>query len=178
MTRLTITLTDEQLKFVDSIMSATEGYRPNARQRAEAVPGLLGDYAGLRDEYDRVTQQRDREAASCARATDTVKVLESRLDAARAALKQERARHAASRGRLDKVTRTAERLRTSRDRYRHLALAVDAALAGRDRLDAGANGLVERIGHALHRLGFRLPEPAAQDAAGSSGRNEVGSGRR
>ena len=75
----------------------------------------------------------------------------------RGARRRDRERHARIRRSLDNARAAAERFAASRDRYRDLALLVEAALLARPPSD-DFGGLAERVARALQQKGCVLPD--------------------
>jgi len=140
-TRLAVKLTAAQTEALDWIVrrDATDCHSLDDRARAAAIGGILLRHVGElrgRDERD---------------------ALRNALEAERAARRRDRERHARIRRSLDNARAAAERFAASRDRYRGLALRVEAALLARPPSD-DFGGLAERVARALQRKGCVLPD--------------------
>jgi len=171
-TRLAVTLTAAQTEALDWIVrrDATDHYSVNDRTRAAAIGGILLRHVGQ-------LRERDDRDASVGRALDTLRqdaapdalrrerdalrderdALRRALEAERAARRRDRERHARTRRSLDNARAAAKRYAASRDRYRDLALLVEAALLARPPSD-DLGGLAERIARALRQEGYRIPD--------------------
>ena len=163
MTRLTVTLKPEHLKAIDRLMAGRGNHVPDRRGRREAILALLLacarerlETAGLerrlrrlQDSVAGVERERDEAAAQVA-------VVELRLEAARRALREERRRHRVTGSQLKNALRTADRLRTARDRHRDLLRAIAAALCDPARVDRG-DSVESRVRRCLRHQGIVPP---------------------
>lgn len=172
MTRLAVKLTAAQTEALDWIVrrDAPECYTLDDRARAAAIGGILLRHVGElrgRDERD-ASVGRALDALRDDAAPDTLRherdalrderdALRNALEAERAARRRDRERHARIRRSLDNARAAAERFTASRDRYRDLALLVEAALLARPASD-DFGGLAERVARALQRKGCVLPD--------------------
>ena len=167
MMRLTVTLEAEHLEAIDRLMEGSGGHVPNRRDRRKAIPALLLASARERLQAARLERRLQRlqdSVASVERARDEAAAhataVQSRLEAARQALREERRRHRVTRGQLNNALHSADRLRTARDRYRELARAIDAALCDPRRASLG-DSLESRVRLCLTERGFSLAETPA-----------------
>ena len=175
MTRLAVTLTAAQTEALDRIIrrDATDYHSLNDRARAAAIGGILLRHVGE-------LRERDERDASVGRAPDTLRrerdalrderdALRKALEAERAARRRDREHHARTRRSLDNARAAATRFAASRDRYRELALLVEAALLARPPSDDLA-GLADRIGRALRQKGCVLPRMPPREPTSSGQR--------
>lgn len=120
MGRLTVTLEAEHLEAIDRLMGGSFDHVPDRCGRREAIPALLIACDRNRLEAARLERWLRRlqdRVASVERARDEaaaqVVVVQSRLEAALQALREERRRHGVTRGLLNNALRTAAQLRTA-----------------------------------------------------------------
>ena len=168
MTRLAVKLTVAQTEALDWIVRrhATDCYSLDDRARAAAIGGILLRHAGElrgRDERDasvgRALDALREDAApdTRRRERDERNALRNALEAERAARRRDRELHARIRRSLYNARAAAKRFAASRDRYRVLALLVEAALLARPPSD-DFGGLAERVARALQQKGCVLPD--------------------
>ena len=143
--RLTLHLTARHNAALDRILGSGDDNRDN-NQRRRAVEQLILDAA---------QEPRDRTGAQNAAAVESPGAEEK----------------SAARIDMESTIRLIDRLKASRDRYRHLAARAEAALLGvpvRD--DYGS--IERRLARALRTKGF--PMPAASDPHGRAGSRRRG----
>lgn len=168
MTRLTVNLTAEQTEALDWIKRGDEGYRPDGRHRRDAIGGILMDHVReLRGRIDRegsveralqaLRDERDALRAEPDALRHERDALRKALEAERKTRRRDRERFAGNRRSLDNARAAVARLTESRDRYRELALRVEAALLRAPPSDDPA-GLARRLALALRRAGFEIPD--------------------
>ena len=168
MTRLNVNLTAAQIEALDWIKRGDATYRPDNRHRREAIGGILMDHVrelrgrvdregsveralqALRDERDALRAEPD----ALRRERDA---LRKALEAERATRRRDRERFAGNRRSLANARATVARLAESRDRYRDLAVRVEAALVRAPPSD-NFDGLARRLARALRRAGFEMPD--------------------
>lgn len=128
----------------------------HARQLREGTHGQAGDdetHREHRNQLDAVRRERD--------------ALRKALQVERANRRSILHRLIAARAKLADALGVAGRLRASRDRYRDLALRIEAALYNACPRK-NVHGLERRINVALHDLGRILPAPVHNDLDGEA----------
>ena len=166
MTRLTVNLTAAQTEALDWIKRGDATYRPDNHHRREAIGGILMDHVhelrgridregsveralqALRDERDALRAEPD----ALRRERDA---LRKALEAERKTRRRDRERFAGNRRSLANAIAAGARLTESRDRYRDLAVRVEAALLGAPPSD-DFDGLARRLARALRRAGYEM----------------------
>ena len=169
MTRLVVDLTERQTEALDWIIGRGRiGYAGDDHRRGAAIGGILLDHLGElrhRAERDASTERvlkglRENAAPdTLRRERDALREerdgLRRALEAERATRRRDRERDASIRRSLENAKAAVARLTAARDRYRDLAVLVEAALLSTPP-DDNLHGLAGRVQRALRREGYAV----------------------